>query len=103
MAADETDLNLKQVQQEVLEEEDRRGSEVIQDSQALKGSKVKGSTCVTTFSSRSSWACLLVSPPSSPPVLVFTLQVRREDWEDGGTPGLPGFLGPRVHVDSKVC
>lgn len=42
-----TDLTLKQVQQEVLEEEDRQGSEVIQDSQAPQGSKVSDSTCVS--------------------------------------------------------
>lgn len=48
-----------------------------------------------------------MSPPSSAPplifVLVFTLQVRRVDWEDGGTLELLAFLGQRVHVDPKVC
>lgn len=48
-----------------------------------------------------------VSALSSPPllvfVLVFTLQVRRDNWGDRATLELPGYLGQRVDVDSKVC
>lgn len=49
-------MNLKQVLQEVLEEEEGQGSEVIQDPQALEGSKVNYSTTLllTTTSQISS-------------------------------------------------
>lgn len=55
-------MNLKQVLQEVLEEEERQGSEVIQDPQALEGSKVNDSTTLLLTTSQISKGCSTLYP-----------------------------------------